>query len=163
MTYLLRHLLAALQDLLVVVGLNGQDVQPGELIPQIHRVRGKRKHITVRPGLYQEAQWLRSVVKSSKWDNIHGTDIELLHGRYDVHALRFQSIGGALAHVNGHAVLNKLLHSLCVVLVLMAHQAGGELGKRKAGQCFQLLVGDPALQENAGFIVIHDVSISGRG
>ena len=161
--HLFRDTLAPFQDGLIVVGLDGQDVHPGELVPQIHRVRGKSQHIAVNPALDQEAQRLPGIVEGGEGHDIKAAHIELLHALNHGHTISLQGLCRTLAHVDLHATVQQFLNALGVVLVFVAHEASLKLIQLESAELLELAVGDPALQQNAGLLIAYHIGVAGRG
>ena len=163
--YLLRHPLRPLQDVLGVVALNGRHGHPGELIPQIYRVRGEHQLVSVPLAADQEPHGLRRVVEGGKGEDLEGADLHRLPVLQNLHPVPLQGLRRPRAGIHRDSALVELIIAARMVLVLMGDQAGRRLGHGKSHQLLQFFVRNPAFDQQEGLSVLQHIGISvgGRG
>ena len=157
--HLLRHPLATGKDSGIVVGLQRQEVHSGKAIAQVNGVSGEHKPLPVRSTVNQEPQRFRSVMEGCEGHDLQAAHLELDPIRYSGNQVAAQGVGSPLTCENLHTGFDEVHNALCVVFVLVADQAGPDVGKVKAQSLLDFAEGDTALQEDHRLAIADHIAV----
>ena len=91
--------------------------------------------------------------------NLQAACLELDPVGHSGDQITVQGIGSSLACEYLHTRLDEVHNALCVVLVLMADQAGPDVGKVKAQPLFDPAERNAALQQDGGFAIADYITV----
>ena len=153
---------AATQQAFLVVALYGDISQPVSGDTQIGCIDRPEQPLLRAAVLNEKAEWLLHIMIGAERNNGQVSEPQHLSCPDEVRRVHCILVGGgcALAHVYRHARFQHLCCRFCMVLMLMADKAGGNVRHAIAEPLLQRLERQAALQQQSRFPVRHNVGVA---